>query len=78
MISCRRGRPTSTACLFRKIEDLLREGTRRLREGGDFCGIVYAHQHRVTVGQMVEDLALPAAATSSEEWHGRIEYLPIG
>jgi hypothetical protein len=58
--------------------DLLREGMRRLREGGDFRGIVYAHQRRVTVGQMVEDLALLAAATSLEEWRGRIEYLPIG
>ena len=64
--------------LVSQDKDLLREGTRRLREGGDFCGIVYAHQRRVTVGQMVEDLVLLRTATSIEEWHGRIEYLPIG
>jgi hypothetical protein len=64
--------------LFSQDQDLLREGTRRLREGAHFCGIVYAHQRRVTIGQIVEDLELLATATSMEEWHGRIEYLPIG
>ena len=57
--------------------DLLREGTRRLREDREFSGIVYAHQLRVTIGRMVEDLELIARATSREEWRGRIEYLPI-
>jgi len=64
--------------LVSQDEDLLREGTRRLREGVHFHGIVYVHQLRVTIGQMVEDLALLAAATSSDEWHGRVEFLPIG
>jgi predicted nuclease of predicted toxin-antitoxin system len=64
--------------LVSQDEDLLREGARRLREGEDFSGIVYAHQLRVTIGQMVEDLELVATATSKEEWSGRIAYLPIG
>ncbi len=64
--------------LVSQDEDLLREGARRLREGGDFSGIVYAHQLRITIGQMVQDLELIASATSYEEWRGRIEYLPIG
>ena len=64
--------------LVSQDEDLLREGARRLREGEHFSGVVYAHQLRITIGQMVEDLALIAAATSREEWSGRIEYLPIG
>ena len=59
-------------------EDLLREGAHRLRYGTRFSGIIYAHQLRVTVGQMVEDLELIATATISEEWVGRIEYLPLG
>ena len=66
------------AYLFRKTEDLLREATQRLREGEDFSGVVYAHQLRVTIGQMVEDLELIATATSKDEWSGRIGYLPIG
>jgi predicted nuclease of predicted toxin-antitoxin system len=64
--------------LVSQDEDLLREGARRLREGEEFSGIVYAHQLRVTIGQMVEDLELIATATSKEEWSGRIAYLPIG
>ncbi|MGA2737360.1 MAG: DUF5615 family PIN-like protein [Bryobacteraceae bacterium] len=58
--------------------DLLREGARRLWEHKDFSGIIYAHQLRITIGQMVEDIELIARATSQDEWRGRIEYLPIG
>jgi hypothetical protein len=64
--------------LVSQDEDLLREGARRLAENKPFSGIVYAHQLRVTIGQMVEDLALIAAATSMEEWTGKIEYPPLG
>ena len=58
--------------------DLLREGVGLLKSGALFSGIVYAHQLRVTIGQMVADLDLIAKTTSAEEWRGRIEYLPIG
>ena len=64
--------------LVSQDEDLLREGSRLQRDGGDFSGVVYAHQLRVTIGQMVKDLELIATATSLEDWHRRIEYLPIG
>jgi predicted nuclease of predicted toxin-antitoxin system len=64
--------------LVSQDEDLLREGTRLQKEDGEFSGIVYAHQLRVTIGQMVEDLEPIARATDLEEWRGRIEYLPIG
>ncbi len=58
--------------------DLLREGTRLPGQNSDFAGIVYSHQLRITIGQLVQDLALIAGATRPEEWRGRIEYLPIG
>ena len=64
--------------LFSQDEDLLREGVRRLREGGNFSGVIYAHQLRVTIGQMVEGLSLIALATSAADWHKKIGYLPIG
>jgi len=63
--------------LVSQDEDLLREGARWLKEHKDFSGIIYAHQLRITIGQMVEDLELIAIATSQDEWWGRIEYLPI-
>ncbi len=36
--------------------DLLRDGAQRQKEGKAFSGIIYAHQLRITVGQMVADL----------------------
>ena len=59
-------------------EDLLREGSRLLGEHDEFSGIVYAHQLRVTIGQMAGDPEIIAKATSQDEWLGRIEYLPLG
>jgi hypothetical protein len=58
--------------------DLLREAARRLEAGKTFCGLVYAHQLRITIGQTVHDLELIAKVSSPEEWEGRIEYLPLG
>ena len=57
--------------------DLLRVGSQLLREHKDFAGIIFAHQLRITIGVMVEDLDLIARATSKEEWWRRIEYLPL-
>ncbi len=64
--------------LVSQDEDLLREAAKRLREGSGFSGLVYAHQLRLTIGQVVEDLELIARATSREEWYGKIQYLPVG
>jgi hypothetical protein len=63
--------------LVSQDEDLLREGARRFSGRKNFSGIVYSHQLRITVGQMVEDLELIAKATSQSDWWGKIEYLPI-
>ena len=63
--------------LVSQDDDLLREGAQRLREHKGFSGIIYAHQLRITIGRMVEDLELIAVATSKEEWSGKIEYLPL-
>jgi hypothetical protein len=63
--------------LVSQDEDLLREGAMRLREGKAFSGVIYAHQLRITIGQLVQDLELIAGATSAEEWSGKIAYLPI-
>ncbi len=57
--------------------DLLREGVRRLRDGEDFSGIIYSHQLRITIGQLVDDLELISGATFKDEWCRKIEYLPI-
>jgi hypothetical protein len=43
--------------LVSQDEDLLREGARRLKEHRNFSGIIYAHQLRITIGQMVQILS---------------------
>ena len=63
--------------LVSQDEDLLREGAERLSENQAFSGLIYAHQLRITIGQMVDDLELIARATSAEEWLRRIENLPL-
>jgi predicted nuclease of predicted toxin-antitoxin system len=56
---------------------LPREASLRQRMGGDFVGVVYAHQIRVTVRQCVEDLELIAKAGKPAKWINRVEYLPL-
>ena len=63
--------------LVSQDEDLLREAARRLSDHKNFSGLIYSHQLRITIGQMVENLELIARATSLDEWYGKIEYLPI-
>jgi hypothetical protein len=46
--------------LISQDEDLLLEAAKRLSEHNEFSGLIYAHQLRITIGQMVEDLELIA------------------
>ena len=45
--------------------------------GREFAGVVYAHQQRAGVGQLVEDMELIALCCSGEELSGRVIYLPL-
>jgi hypothetical protein len=62
--------------LFTQNRDLLREATRRQRAGEHFSGIVYAHQLEVRIGDCVNNLEIIAKDSESDEWTGRVEYLP--
>ncbi len=57
--------------------DLLREGRMLQQSGEPFAGIVYGHQMRVSIGDLVMDLTLIAETTTNEAWLSRIGYLPI-
>lgn len=63
--------------LFSQDDDLLREAARRQRAGEAFAGVVYAHQLRVTIGQLVEDLTIVATAGEPDGLAGRVEFLPL-
>ncbi len=63
--------------LFTQDDDLLAEATRRQREGIRFCGIVYAHQLRVSIGGCVNDLEVIAKAGKPDDIVNRVEFLPL-
>ena len=69
-------RPNSIAFWSLQDEDLLREGARRLREHKHFSGIIYAHQLRVTIGQIVEDLGLIEALKAECDRFSGLESIP--
>jgi hypothetical protein len=58
-------RATALGCiLVTQDTDLLHEGSKLLARGTPFAGIVYAHQLRTNIGEMVDDLELIARAMS--------------
>ncbi|MBI3245011.1 MAG: DUF5615 family PIN-like protein [Deltaproteobacteria bacterium] len=64
--------------LFTRDDDLLAEATKRQRAGIPFCGIVYAHQLRVSIGRCVEDLELIAKAGEPIDLMNQVIFLPFG
>jgi predicted nuclease of predicted toxin-antitoxin system len=64
--------------LFTRDDDLLTEATKRHRTGIPFCGIVYAHQLRVSIGKCVEDLELIAKAGEPVDLMNQVIFLPLG
>jgi len=51
--------------------------TRRLQECISFCGIIYAHQLRISIGTCINDLEIIAKAGELEYFIDRVEYLPL-
>jgi hypothetical protein len=47
------------------------------RQGRPFAGLVFAHQRRVSFGDLVADLELIARATDPAFWLNRVEQLPL-
>ena len=47
------------------------------RTGRQFAGLVFAHQRRVSFGELVANLELIAKATDAGFWENRIEQLPL-
>lgn len=63
--------------LFTQDDDLLAEGTRRLRAGQPFAGVIYVKQRRLSDQQIIEELTLIAGASDAAEWMNRVDYLPL-
>lgn len=63
--------------LFSRDDDLVREATRRQREGLSFSGVIYAHQRDVSIGRCTLDLYLIAEARAPAELRDRVIFLPF-
>jgi hypothetical protein len=63
--------------LFSQDDDLLAEASLRQRSNLSFTGIVYAHQLRATIGQLVSDLGLLAKASDPADLANLVIYLPL-
>lgn len=57
--------------------DLLADATRRQRQGIEFAGVTYAHELRITIGQLVEQLRYVAEAGDASDMLNRVEWLPL-
>ena len=65
------------ATLFTQDDDLLAEGARRQIANIPFCGIIYAHQLRISIGRCVRDLELLAKAGEPDDLKNEIIFLPL-
>ncbi len=63
--------------LFSQDDDLLREATRRQRDGRTFFGVVYAHQQTVPIGQCVNDLELLGQVGEPDDFGNQVYHLPL-
>ena len=63
--------------MFSFDTDMLRESTRRQREGKAFSGLVFAHPTRIAVGDCIRDLELIASLGNLEELENRVVFLPL-
>jgi predicted nuclease of predicted toxin-antitoxin system len=63
--------------LFTHDDDLLVEAHLRQEQGIAFAGVIYVHQHNITIGQCIDDLELIAKYTEADEYRDRVQYLPL-
>jgi hypothetical protein len=63
--------------LFSRDDDLVREATRRQREGLSFGGVIYAYQREVSIGRCTLDLYLITEASEPEALRDQVIFLPF-
>ena len=63
--------------VFTQDDDFLALAPRWNAADRHFAGIVYAHQLRATIGQLVDDLQLIVEVMSEDEIRDRVIYLPL-
>ncbi len=57
--------------------DLVAEARQRIAQEQSFAGVLYTHQLRMTIGQLIDELGTIALAGEPEDLKDRIEFLPL-
>lgn len=63
--------------LFSRDDDLVAEAVRRQRGGLAFSGVVYAHQLRISIGVVIDQLHLIATAGNQDDLANTVQFLPL-
>jgi len=63
--------------LFTRDYNLLQEATKRQKNSELFCGIIYAHQLRVSIGICISNLEIIAKVGEPEDLLNRVQFLPL-
>ena len=63
--------------LFTHDDDFLAIAARWKNEGREHAGIIYVHQLRLSIGEMIDNLEYVALAHSPEELHNQVLFLPL-
>lgn len=63
--------------LFSQDQDLLRIASHWQATGRRFSGVVFCPQQGISIGHCIEDLELMAKCCSSEDFNGRVVFLPL-
>ena len=63
--------------LFTQDVDFVEITNEWLETGRDFCGTIYAHQQKATIGQLIDDLEVICQAMSTDEIHNQFIRIPF-
>ena len=63
--------------LFTQDDDLLREASKRIRNGTPFYGVIYAHQLRTSIRICINDLEILSKVGDPEDMLGKVQFLPL-
>jgi hypothetical protein len=63
--------------VFTTDDDFLAIASERQSRGLPFVGVVYAHQHRLTIGDCVRELETIGHCSEPDEWRDKVTYLPL-
>ena len=63
--------------LFTHDIDFLSIAAECQQSGRSLCGVIYAHQQRISIGPLIQDLELLLTCCGADELENRVTYLPL-